>query len=312
MAVRIGIGSASPIARQGREAFHQYLETLDTQGWDSLWFSDRIVGPAWTVDPLIGMAIGAARTERLKFGTGVLLMSMRSPVTTARALATVDALSNGRLAAIGVGVGQEAVLEYDAMGVKKRDRGKRLDEAIALMRQLWTEERVNHESEFQRVDAAGISPKPVKGDIPLWIGGRTEPAFRRTGVLGDGWLPTQVTPEDCAKGIGRIKSYAAEAGRAVEEDHYGVQLGVYIVEKGAVPLEIVERFLLRRRTDVGPEALNLLGTQDQIISRMREYIDAGADKFVFNLACPVEEVPTQLSMLAAAVVQPFHSKTMDR
>jgi alkanesulfonate monooxygenase SsuD/methylene tetrahydromethanopterin reductase-like flavin-dependent oxidoreductase (luciferase family) len=235
---------------------------------------------------------------------------MRSPVTTARALATIDALSGGRLAALGVGVGQESPLEYDAMGVRKRDRGKRLDEAIALMRKLWSEERVSHESEFQRIDDAGVTPKPMRGDIPVWIGGRTEPAFRRTGHMGDGWLPTQVTPEDCADGIARIKTYAAEAGRALEVDHYGVQLGVYIVESGPVPTDIAERFLLRRRTDVGPEALNLLGTQDQIMARMREYIDAGADKFVFNLACPPEEVHSQLSMLSEALVQPFHSKTV--
>lgn len=310
MAVRIGIASASPVAKGGRDAFLDYLDALESQGWDSLWFSDRIVGPAWTMDPIVGMAIAATRTERLKFGTGVLLMSMRSPVTTARALATIDALSNGRLAAAGVGVGQEATLEYEAMGVRKRDRGKRLDEAIVLMRRLWAEERVSHESEFLHLDDAGVSPKPMRGDIPIWIGGRTEPAFRRTGQLGDGWLPTQVTPQDCADGIARIKEHAAEAGRTLEADHYGVQLGAYIVESGPVPMEVVERFLLRRRTDVGPEALNLLGTRDQIVARMREYVDAGADKFVFNMACPPEELHDQLRMLAEAVVQPFHSKAV--
>jgi probable F420-dependent oxidoreductase len=307
MAVRIGIGGASPMAREGRETFFRFLDTLEVQGWDSLWFSDRIVGPSWVLDPLTGMALGAARTERLKFGTGVLLMSMRSAVTTARALASIDAMSNGRLAAVGVGVGQEAPLEYEAMGVHKRERGRRLDEAIALMRRLWAEERVSHTSEFQRIDDASVSPRPMRGFIPFWIGGRTEPAFKRTGQLGDGWIPTQVTPQDCADGIARINAYAADAGRAIEGDHFGVQLGAYMVESGPIPMDMVERHLLRRRTDVSPEALNLLGTADQIISRMREYVDAGATKFVLNLACPPDQVFDQLEMLAEAVVKPFHS-----
>ncbi len=298
------------MAREGRETFFRFLDTLEAQGWDSLWFSDRIVGPAWALDPLTGMALAAARTERLKFGTGVLLMSMRSAVTTARALASIDAMSNGRVAAAGVGVGQEAPLEYEAMGVHKRERGKRLDEAITLMRRLWAEERVSHHGEFQRIDDAGVSPRPPRGFVPIWIGGRTEPAFKRTGRMGDGWIPTQVTPQDCADGIARINAYAADAGRAIEDDHFGVQLGVYIVERGPVPLDMVERHLLRRRTDVGPEALNLLGTADQIISRMHEYVDAGSTKFVLNLACAPDEAFDQMEMLAEAVVKPFHSDSL--
>ncbi|MCE2470137.1 MAG: TIGR03619 family F420-dependent LLM class oxidoreductase [Dehalococcoidia bacterium] len=308
MAIRIGIGSPSPMAREGRETFLRYLDALEAQGWDSVWFTDRIVGPAWVVDPLAAMAMAAARTERLKFGTGVLLMSMRSPVAAARALATIDHLSGGRIASVGVGVGQESTLEYDAMGVRKRERGSRLDEAIRVMRRLWAEERVTFEGDYQRVADAGVTPRPPRGFIPIWIGGRTEPAFRRAGRLGDGWLPSQVLPEDCVAGIARINGYAEAAGRSIPDDHYGVQLGAYIVERGAVPMDKVERHLLRRRTDVSIEALNLLGTAEQITARIREYVDAGITKFVLNPACPPDEVFDQMAALAEAVVQPFHAE----
>ena len=305
MSVKIGVGGASLMAREGRETFLRYLDTLEELGWDSVWFSDRIVGAVWRMDPLAGMAFAAGRTERLKFGTGVLLMSMRSPVTTARELATIDLLSNGRLV-VGVGIGQESTVEYDAMGVRKRDRGKRLDEAIRIMRRLWTEDRVTYESEFLKLTDAGIQVRPKQANVPIWIGSRTEPGLRRTGHLGDGWLPTQITPEEVAAGIERIKHYAAEAGRKFADDHYGLQITTYVVERGGVPDAIKERYLLQRRSDVAPEQINLLGTPDQVTARLREYIDAGATKFVFNPACGAGEMFEQLQLQAEAIVQPFH------
>ena len=307
MSVKIGISGASVVAREGRDAFLRFIDTLEEQGWDSLWFSDRIVGPAWRMDPIAGMAIIAGRTERLKFGTSVLIMSVRSPVTTARQLATIDMLAPGRLV-VGVGVGQESAVEYEAMGVRKRDRGKRLDEAITIMRRLWTEDKVTYESEFIKLTDASIQVKPSRSDLPVWIGSRAEPGLRRTGYLGDGWLPTQVTPEEVASGIERINAYATEAGRSIAPDHFGLQVSCYVVEHGTVPDYIREKYLLQRRTDVTQEQINLLGTPDQVMARMREYIDAGATKFVFNPACGMDEMDEQLQLVAETVVQPFHQK----
>ncbi len=307
MSVKIGASGASVMARQGRDTFLRYLDTLEEQGWDSLWFSDRIVGGAWRMDPIAGMAMVAARTEKLKFGTGVLLMSMRNPVLTARELATVDLLSNGRLV-VGVGVGQESPLEYEAMGVRKRDRGKRLDEAIVLMRRLWTEDKLTYESEFLKINDAGIGIKPKNPNIPIWIGSRSEPGLRRTGRLADGWLPTQLTPEEVAQGIAKIQAAASEAGREIPDDHFGLQVSTYLVERGEVPSYVKENSLLRRRVDVPPEAINLIGTPDQVMSKIREFIDAGATKFVFNPVCGPDEMWDQLRLQAEHIVQPFHQK----
>lgn len=307
MSVKIGLSGGSVMAREGRDAFLRYIDAAEELGWDSVWFSDRIVGPVWRMDPLAGMAITAGRTATLKFGTGVLLMSVRSPVSTARELATIDLLSDGRLV-LGVGVGQESPAEYEAMGVRKQDRGRRLDEAITVMRRLWTEERVTYESEFLKLTDASIGVRPKQANVPIWIGSRSEAGLRRTGRLGDGWLPTQVTPEEVAAGIARIEEYAAEAGREIPDDHFGLQISAYMVESGSVPAHIKERFLLQRRTNVAPEQINLLGTQDEIMARLREYIDAGATKFVFNPACGADEMLDQMRLQAEAIVQPFHRK----
>jgi probable F420-dependent oxidoreductase len=305
MKVRIGLGGASAMAREGRDTFFEYLDAAENNGWDSVWFSDRIAEPAWVIDPIVGMAMGVARTKRLQFGTSVLIMSMRSPVTTARALAAIDAMAGGRLVA-GVGVGREADMEYDAMGVQKADRGRRLNEAIRVMRLLWTQDTVDYDGQFLKLKGASIMPKPVRNPLPIWIGGRSEAALRRTGHLGDGWLPVQLTPEEAAKDIARIQEDAAEAGRTIDDDHFGVQLGSYVVEHGPVDMDKIGQRLFRRRQDVSIEQLNLLGTADQVLARMREYIDAGISKFVFNPACGPEEVLAQMEIQAELVVKAHH------
>ena len=291
MSVKIGASGASLAAREGRETFLRYIDQLEEIGWDSVWFSDRIVGPTWRMDPMAGMAITAGRTEKLKFGTSVL----------------IDMLAPGRLV-VGVGVGQESTVEYEAMGVRKRDRGKRLDEAIVLMRRLWSEERITYESDFVKLTDTGIQIRPANPNLPIWIGSRSEAGLRRTGYLGDGWLPTQLTPEEVTDGIRRINGYAAEAGRSIEDDHFGLQISCYAVESGRVPDYVKEKYLLQRRSDVTPEQINLIGTPDEIIARLKEYVDAGASKFVLNPACGVDELFEQVELVGKAIVQPFHQK----
>lgn len=307
MSVKIGVSGASLAAREGRDTFIRFIDRIEELDWDSVWFSDRIVGPTWRMDPMAGMAITAGRTTKLKFGTSVLIMSVRSPVTTARELATIDMLAPGRLV-VGVGVGQESTVEYEAMGVRKRDRGKRLDEAIELMRRLWSEDKITYESDFIKLTDTGIQIKPSNPDLPIWIGSRSEAGLRRTGRLGDGWLPTQLTPEEVADGIRRINEYASEVDRRIEVDHFGLQISCYAVEKGKVPTHIKEKYLLQRRSDLAPEQLNLIGTPDEITARMKEYIDAGASKFVLNPACGVDELFEQLELVGKTIVQPFHQK----
>tara|TARA_A100001037_G_scaffold227768_1_gene205744 strand:- start:2760 stop:3689 length:930 start_codon:yes stop_codon:yes gene_type:complete len=307
VSVKIGLSGASIVAKEGRNAFLAYIDEAEAQGWDSIWFSDRIVGPTWRVDPLVGMAMISGRVSSLKFGTGVLLMSVRSPVTVARELATLDYLSNGRLV-VGVGVGQEALTEYDAMGVRKQDRGRRLDEAIHVMRELWTKDSVTYQSEFLKLENASIGIHPYQQNIPIWVGSRSEAGLKRTGRMADGWLPTQLTPEEIKVGISKINRYAFEAGRSIADDHFGLQVSCYITKTNDIPNEIKENYLLRRRSDVSLEELNLLGSPAQIMDRIKKYIEAGATKFVLNPACGFSEMKEQMALLSEYIVQPFHQK----
>jgi len=127
----------------------------------------------------------------LEMVTGVIILPQRQTALVAKQAAQVDLLTEGRFR-LGVGIGWNAV-EYEALGESFARRGKRMSEQIPLLRRLLTERAVTHDGEFDRVTAAGLAPLPVQRPIPIWIGGQSEPAYRRVGRLADGWFP-QVAP----------------------------------------------------------------------------------------------------------------------
>ena len=178
----IAIGYIPGAFGQGGEHpdFLRQLVTLgDRYHYDSIWLSDRIVGQQFSLEPMIAMAMVAAYSERLKFGTSVLALPLRHPVVLAKQVATLDYLSRGRCFP-AVGLGQDDPTEYEACGVPKGDRARRTDEAIVLMRRLWQEERVTHEGEFFTCHDVTITPKPVfQPAPPVWIGGHSMAAARR-------------------------------------------------------------------------------------------------------------------------------------
>ena len=133
----------------------------------------------------------------------------------------VDYLSNGRiLPAFGIGAEQER--EFLAAGVPFKERGRRTDEAIEIMRRCWTEDEVTFAGSFWRLDRITVLPRPVQQPLELWIGGNSEPAMRRAGRLGDGWIPSFITPDQFRVGVEKTQAFAAEAGRQVPADHFGV------------------------------------------------------------------------------------------
>src|SRR5262249_12786427 len=136
----------------------------------------------------------------------------RSPVLLAREMAMIDYLSGGRmLPAVGIGVEQEG--EFRAAGVPFKERGRRTDEAIAIMRRCWAEETVTFSGEFWQLERISVLPRPVQQPFPLWIGGSSEAAMRRAGRLGDGWIPSFITPERFRGGVEKRQRRRSGAGR---------------------------------------------------------------------------------------------------
>src|SRR5207249_3906547 len=136
-------------------------------------------------------------------------------------------LSAGRaLPAVGIGVEQER--EFRAAGVPFKERGRRTDEAIRIMRRCWAEDEVTHDGEFWKLERVTVLPKPVQQPMPLWIGGNSEAAMRRAGRLGDGWIPSFITPEQFRAGVEKTCAFAAEARREVPGDHFGALVNFWL------------------------------------------------------------------------------------
>jgi probable F420-dependent oxidoreductase len=184
---------------------------LDTrQGWDGPYSSED---PFHEVFVLFGFLAGV--TSTLELVTGVLVLPQRQTALVAKQAAALDVLSRGRLR-LGVGIGWNDV-EYHALGQDFHDRGARSAEQVAVMRELWARPHVTFRGRWHEIDNAGIRPRPARGTIPVWFGGDAEAVLRRTGEIGDGWLPQRRPDEVAAAMLDRIGGYARGAGRSPDE-----------------------------------------------------------------------------------------------
>ncbi|MGH7772872.1 MAG: LLM class flavin-dependent oxidoreductase [Candidatus Binatia bacterium] len=302
MKIRIGIGLGRwPFKEKRPEVFLDFIDCCESLDIDSLWLSDRVVSPVMTLEPVTFMAYMASRMRNMKFGTSALVLPTRNPVILAKQLATLDFLSQGRLLLV-VGLGSDESKDFEAVGIRKEERGKRTDEAIVLMRKLWTEENVTFDGKFHSVRELTILPRPYqKAGPPIWVGGRSQAALRRAGHLSDGWLVSSATSQEMDEGIETIRRYAAEAGREVPEDHYGVLIPFFFASSPEKALDIAEPSI-RFRSDISPVEYCALGTPEQVRRMLRKYMDAGASKFVMRPCGPGESWYEQVEILAKEVI----------
>ena len=295
MKIRIGYGLGTGGSQGGAAGFAALVDQLEANRFDSLWLSERVTGGA--VDPIVGLAVAAGRTTKLKLGFSVLVLPGRNPALLAKELASLDHLSNGRLLpAFGLGVADGG--EQQAFGVERGERAKRFDEALPLLRRLWSEDSVDHEGPFFRYEGLTIRPKPVQSPLEVWLGGRAPSELRRVGRLGDGWLPSFTSPADAAAGRVVVEEAAAAAGRAIDPEHWGA---LVIYTRGD---ELPERFatLLRARnpdadpSDVVPAGLTALR------AHLERFCEVGFSKFVLVPAGEPASWEDELGEVASEVL----------
>ena len=153
-----------------------------------------------------------------------------------------------------------------------------------------------------------VQPKPVQNNLPpIWFGGRSEPALRRTAKIGDGWLVSQATPEEAGVGVQKIKSMASEFGNDIEDDHYGAIFSYCFADSPKEAQELASPYLLRRRDDVNPNEMNAFGTPEELISMLDSYISSGITKFALRPACPPEMTHQQMEILGTDVIPRYHN-----
>ena len=307
MKVRIGIQLGQWPSRDIQpEAVFDLIDFFEALDVDSIWVSDRLVSTALTLEPVTFLSYIAGRLRKMKFGTSTLVLPTRNPVVLAKELATLDFLSQGRFFP-AIGLGGEDSRDLQAVGVNKKERAGRTDEMIVLMRRLWTEENVTFNGKYFSVDDATVTPRPwQKNGPPIWIGGRSEAALRRTGRLGDGWLVSSVSPAEVEAGIKTIHRYAAEANREVPDDHYGVLIPFYFADNAEKACEVGGRSI-RPRADLPTGEFTAFGTPDHVRAKVQAYLNAGATKFIMRACGPFAGWREQVKILAKEVIEPLQT-----
>jgi probable F420-dependent oxidoreductase len=292
--IRIGYGPGIGQASATGAWYNEFVDSLEELGFDSLWLPERLGGP--TSDPLIALAVAAGRTTRLKLGTSVLVLPGRNPVVLAKELATLDALSGGRLLpAFGLGVADP--LEQAAFGVERSQRASIFDESLDLMRRLWTGEVVDHDGEHFHLHGFRLAVRPAQDVLEVWLGGVAPSELKRVGRQADGWLPSFLTPEDAAAGKRVVEEIAHENGRKIDPGHFGA-LVTYTLDD--VP-DRFKAFLESRKPGVDPEKIVAFGIKG-IRDLLEEFVSVGFSKFVLAPISPMADTRAELELLAAEVL----------
>jgi probable F420-dependent oxidoreductase len=262
------------------DGFWRWVDLCEQGGLDSIWQTDRIISRTPILECMTTLAAIAGRTRRIKFGVNVVSVALREPVLLAKQCATIDVVSGGRLLP-GFGIGSPRGAEWEAMHIDTTTRGRKTDEALEIISRLWAGEALDFEGRHFRLTKASIAPLPVQADLPMWIGGSSEAAIKRTARVGTGWQAGPETPEVVGEVIAGIKAGLLETGRTIEEDHYGAAFAFRFGgpdDPGVA--KVMEHY--RARTGRDPRNMFAMGDAEVILQRLNDYVAAGASKFILR------------------------------
>lgn len=239
------LGAVFPQTEIGTDpvAIRDYVQAVEDLGYDYLLTYEHILGadPAAYADgrrftytyrdtfhePFVLFGYLAALTRRLEFVTGILILPQRNTALVAKQAAEVDILTGGRLR-LGVGVGWNQA-EMEGVGYDFNTRGRRIEEQIVVLRELWTKPLVTFTGRYHTIRSLGINPLPVQRPIPLWFGGSAGPVLRRMARLGDGWIPSGLTPEQGRPLVEQLHRHLAEEGR--DPATFGIDVRISLAQQ---------------------------------------------------------------------------------
>lgn len=304
MSVRIGLGISTQPFSQPRALF-RWADLCEQSGVDSVWQTDRLVSEEPYLEAMSMMAALAGATSSVKFGMNAVVVATRDPLLLAKQCATIDYLSDGRLLPV-FGVGNANAPEWAATGRSPKGRGKLADEALELMQRLWTGEAIDFDGEHFQYAGAQIAPIPVQQPLPLWIGGHSPAAIRRTARIGTGWLGGLQDPAQVAPVVDAIKQQAGAIGRPIAADHFGATFPFRLGSLDDAPASAFARALERAGADV--ESWLAVGKPADVIARCEQYRRAGIHKFVMiSLAEGDDDLMDQTRRLAEEVLPVVHA-----
>jgi probable F420-dependent oxidoreductase len=328
----IRVPNSGPLASP--ESIVQVAREAESLGYDSIWVHDHLT---WTdeihrthissgsesantgdspdfYEAMTTLAYLAGLVRSVRLGIACLVVPCRNPLLAAKQIASLDVFCDGRLD-IGLGIGSPSTLksrEYEVVGVNRKLRGKIADDHIRAMQTIWTSQPSTYEGNFVAFRDAEICPKPrQKPHPPLWIGGWTEAAMKRTAALGDGWLPAWFLPEDIEKRFRELKEMAAALGRNPDRIHLGIEVYGCIDEDSSKAREdglgtlAIGRSTFERQMTVDQLAeVSLIGSPEEIRRTVGAYADAGVSHFEIKFIYPTLERHSQMLQLFAKEILP--------
>ena len=303
MAIGIGMGTSVFPFDNPRDYF-KWVDKCEAGKVDSIWQTDRLVSKESMLECLSAMAILAGYTESIRFGMNVASIAIRDPLVTAKQCATIDYISGGRLLP-AFGLGSKISRDYTATNISTKGRGKRADEALEIVSRLWAEDSVTFHGEHFSYKDAVITPKPANGSIPLWIGGPSQIAVKRTARIGTGWLGGIDSPETAGAVVSGVKEALKNTEREIDDDHYGATLlfrfgnqedrSVLSTTKG-----------ITARMGKNARRYYVVGNTSEIVERIKEFIDVGCQKFVLlPMASGTKEVMEQTRLCIDEIIPEF-------
>ena len=284
----------------GAGDYWRWVDMCEQGGVDSIWQTDRLVSRTPILECMAAMAALAGRTRRLRFGMNVVSLALRDPVLLAKQCATIDVLSEGRLLP-AFGIGSPLGPEWQALDIDTKTRGRRTDESLEIIARLWREDSVDFAGRHYKLKAASISPKPVQADLPMWIGGSSEAAIKRTAKYGTGWQGGGETIEDAIRVVAAIKQALPAAGRTIDEDHYGASFPFYFgsANDGTVA-KAMDAYA--KRTGRDPTKQFAVGDANSILDRVGQYVAGGIQKFILRPIGSGDQVLAQTRQLIEQVL----------
>lgn len=266
-----------------QSAIKEHAEQAELLGYDVLACGEHVAFHGPVPNSFISLACAAGVTSNIKLMSAITLLPLYPAALAAKLGAALDVASGGRFM-FGVGVGGEFPKEFDACGVPVGERGARTNEALEVIKRLWTGEAVTYDGRFNTFEGISISPPPVQEpQPPIWIAGRQDAAARRAGRFGDGWLPYMYTPEQLHESLAKVRQFADEAGRDPDRIEAGVFIWSNVNEDGETAVKDAAEFLSRTYAQDFSKLVSryaLAGSPEYCISRVKEYIDAGASKVI--------------------------------
>jgi probable F420-dependent oxidoreductase len=272
----------------------------ESLGYDSVWVMDHLFNTGYIKErledkpyyhPMATLSFLAATTSKVMLGTSVLVLPYHNPVELAKYAATLDQISGGRVT-LGVGVGAMTE-EFDALGISMRERGSLTNECIDIMKELWSNHLPKYQSKRWDFSDLYFSPKPVQPSIPVWVGGSSPGAIRRTALRGDGWHPTGVSPEGYAITKQEIIEAATAAGRDASKMTWSARVEVEVHGRPSS-----ERAASRNTLPGGDPA--------KMVADIKAYQDVGVDHIVLALnSGDVPALKMLMETIAAEVIPEF-------